>query len=146
MKVRLRGDFSQLLQVLSGVPQGSVLGPLLFLLYVNELPSSIKCDMNMVADDTRLWRRISTIADSRVLQEDLDSLQLWSDTWQLKFNADKCKVMNMGHSLHTKYYMGEGSGRKELESVHQERDLGVITHQISNLPDSVQNLQQQQGK
>ena len=54
--------------------------------------------------------------------------------------------MNIGHSLQTKYYMGEGPGRKELESVHQERDLGVITHQISNLPDSVQNLQQQQGK
>jgi len=76
MKVGLRETFSQLLQVLSGVPQGSVLGPLLFLLYVNELPSWIKCDMKMFADDTKLWRRISTIADSRILQEELDSLQL----------------------------------------------------------------------
>jgi len=57
---------------------------------------------------------------------DLDSLQSWSDTWQLKFNADKCKVMHIGHSFQTKYYMGEDSARKELESMHQERDLGVI--------------------
>ena len=82
---------------------------------MNELPSWIKCDMKMFADDTKLWRRIFTIADSRVLQEDdLDSLQLWSDTWQLKFNADKCKVMNIGHSFQTKYYMGEGPERKRV--------------------------------
>ena len=102
------------------------MGPLLFLLYVNELPSWIKCDMKMFADDTKLWCRITTNADCTVLQDDLDRLQSWSDTWQLKFNADKCKVMNIGHSFQTKYYMGESSGRKELESVQQERDLGVI--------------------
>jgi len=96
MKVGLRGTFSQLPEVLSGVPQGSVLGPLLFLLYVNELPSWIKCDMKMFADDTKLWCRIKTDAESVVLQADLDSLQSWSDTWQLKFNADKCKVMHIG--------------------------------------------------
>ena len=100
MKVGLRGTFSQLLEVLSGVPH-SVLGPLLFLLYVNELPSWIKCDMKMFADDTKLWCRIKTDAESVVLQADLDSLQSWSDTWQLKFNADKCKVMHIGHSFQT---------------------------------------------
>ena len=61
-------------------------------------------------------------------------------TWQLKFNAEKCKVMHMGHYFATKYYMGEGSTRKELESVglQQERDLGVIT--ISDLKSSSQCL------
>jgi len=101
-----------------------------FFCYLNELLFWIKCDMKMFADDTKLWCRISTIADSRVLQEDLDSLHLWSDAWQLKFNADKCKVMNIGHSFQTKYYIGEGSGRKELESVHQERDLGLDTRKF----------------
>jgi len=80
----------------------------------------------MFADDTKLWCRIKTDAENVVLQADLDSLQSWSDTWQLKFNADKCKVMHIGHSFQTKYYMGEDSARKELESVRQERDLGVI--------------------
>jgi len=138
MKVGLRGTFSQLLEVLSGVPQGSVLGPLLFLLYVNELPSWIKCDMRMFADDTKLWCRITKDADSSVLQDDLDSLQSWSDIWQLKFNADKCKVMHIGHSLKTTYYMGEASSRKELNVVQQERDLGVIV--TSDLKSSSQCL------
>ena len=126
MKVGLRGAFSELLEVLSGVPQGSVLGPLLFLLYVNELPDWIKCELKMFADDTKVWSRIQKDTDSSTLQDDLDRLQSWSDIWQLSFNADKCKVMHIGHSVQTKYYMGEGPTRKELESVQQERDLGVI--------------------
>ena len=138
MKVGLRGTFSELLEVLSGVPQGSVLGPLLFLLYVNELPSWIKCDMKMFADDTKLWCRITKDTDSVVLHDDLDSLQSWSDTWQLKFNADKCKVMHIGHSFQTKYYMGEDSATKELKTVQQERDLGVVV--TSDLKSSSQCL------
>jgi len=127
MKVGLRGTFSQLLEVLSGVPQGiASWGRLLFSLYMNELPSWIKCDMSMFADDTKLWCRITKDADSLVLQDDLDSLQSWCDIWQWKFNADKCKVMHIGHSLKTRYYMGEASSRKELNVVQQERDLGVI--------------------
>jgi len=111
---------------LSGVPKGRVLGPLLFLLFVNELPAWIKSEMKMFADDTKVWCRVKTETDSITLQEDLDRLQLWSNTWQLKFNADKCKVVHIGHSCGTKYYMEEGSTRKELESVQEGRDLGVI--------------------
>jgi len=124
MKVGPRGNFSQLLQVLSGVPQGSVLGPLLFLLYVNELPSWIKCVMKMFADDTKLRRRISSIADSRVLQEDLDSLQLWSDTWQLKFNADK--HMGKGPEL------GVGASRKRPRSDHFITILALNDEEITS--------------
>ena len=69
------------MEVLSGVPQGSVLGPLLFLLYVNELPECIKCDMKMFADDTKLWCKITTDEDSCILQDDLDKLKTWSNTW-----------------------------------------------------------------
>jgi len=58
--------------------------------------------MKMFADDTKLWCRITTNADCTILQDDLDRLQSWSDTWQLKFNADKYKVMNIGHSFQTK--------------------------------------------
>jgi len=86
----------------------------------------IKSEMKMFADDTKVWCRIKTEMDSITLQEDLDSLQLWSNTWQLKFNADKCIVMHIRHSCGTKYYMEEGSTWKELKSVQEERDLGVI--------------------
>ena len=135
--IGLRGTFSELMEVLSGVPQGSVLGPLLFLLYVNELPECIKCDTKMFADDTKLWCKITKDEDSCILQDDLDKLKTWSNTWQLKFNTDKCKIMHIGHSIDTKYYMNNVSERKELQSVHQERDvLGVIV--TSNLKSTSQ--------
>jgi len=98
-----------------GFAQGSVLGPLLFLLFVNELPSWIMSDMKKFADDTKVWCKIKSETDSITLQEDLDRLQLWSNTWQLMFNTDKCKVMHVGHSYGTKYYMGVGPTKQELE-------------------------------
>ena len=82
--------------------------------------------MIMFADDTKVWCRLKTYTDSITLQEDLDSLQLWSDTWQLKFNTEKCEVMHIGHSCETKYFMNDGTNRRQLESVQQERDLGVV--------------------
>ena len=78
MRVCLRGTFSELMEVLSGVPQGSML-PLLFLLYVNELPECIKCDMIMFADDTKLWCKITKDEDRCILQDDLDKLKTWSN-------------------------------------------------------------------
>ena len=79
------------------------------------------------ADDTKVWHRIKKDTDSIALQDDLDRLQSWSDTWQLKFNAEKCKVMHIGHYFATNYYMGEGSTRKELESVQQEASAWQYT-------------------
>jgi len=126
MRVGLRGAFSKLMEVLSGVPQGSVLGPLLFLLFVNELPEWIKNSiMKMFADDTKMWTRIGTGADSIILQEDLDRLVEWSNRWQLKFNPDKCTVMHIGHGMDTRYFMRDGSSIKELKTVQEQRDLGI---------------------
>ena len=74
-----------------------------------------------------------------VLQDELDSLQSWSAIWELKFSADKCKVMHIGHLFETKYYMGEASATKELKAaVQQERDLGVVI--TSDLKSSSQCL------
>jgi len=81
--------------------------------------------MKMFADDTKVWCRIKAETDSIILQEDLDRLHLSSNTWQLRFNADKCKVMHIGHSC-GRYCMEQGPTRKELESIQEEeRDLGV---------------------
>jgi hypothetical protein len=125
MRVGLRGAFSNLLEVLSGVPQGSVLGPLLFLLFVNELPTWIVSNMKMFADDTKMWSKITSASDSVDLQNDLNRLADWSSIWQLKFNPDKCKVMSIGHKQATKYFMNDGTGPRQLEAVSEERDLGV---------------------
>ena len=70
----------------SGVPQRSILGPLLFLIYVNDLPQSISSQVFLFVDDTKLIRTISTTADHEQLQTDLDNLTKWCDIWQRKFN------------------------------------------------------------
>jgi len=74
MRVEVRGEYSDWVSVTSGVPQGSVLGPLLFLVFVNDIPEWIRTSVKMFADDTKLWTRISTLEDSHVLQDDLDKL------------------------------------------------------------------------
>jgi len=135
-RVGVRGSFSCWRDVLSGVPQGSVLGPLLFLIFVNDLPEWIKCSLKMFADDTKIWAKIRSSQDSCVLQADLDSLMRWSDEWLMKFNCDKCKVMHIGHSLDTEYYMTALGKTTKLEVITEEKDLGVII--ANNLKPSLQ--------
>ena len=143
MKVGIRGTYSQLQAVLSGVPQGSVLGPLLFILFINELPTWIVNDMRMFADDTKLWCRIKKESNCVTLQQDVDYLTTLSNTWQLQFNAEKCKVMHIGHSCATEYYMSEGSSKTKIESVQHERDLGIIVTSTSSHLNSALKQQQQ---
>ena len=77
--------------VTSGVPQGSVLGPLLFLIYINDLPDGlISTTRRLFADDSVVYRHISSPADSAKLQRDLDTLQAWENRWLMRFNATKC--------------------------------------------------------
>jgi len=98
MRVVVNGHRLTWTQVISGVPQGSVIGPLLFLIYVNDLPDWIILEMRMFADDTKVWKKITGIKDCIDLQEDLTNLQSWSDKWLLQFNPEKCKVMPVGHN------------------------------------------------
>ena len=81
--------------ILSGVPQGSVLGPLLFLMYVNDLPSSVKSECRLFADDALIYNCRN---EKATLQEDLDKLASWSQIWQLSFNPSKCSVLTIGGS------------------------------------------------
>jgi len=99
MRVIVNGHCSTWTQVISGVPQGSVIGPLLFVIYVNDLTDWIKSEMRIFADDTKVWKKITGIKDCMDLQEDLTNLQNWSDKWLLQFNAEKCKVMHVVHNI-----------------------------------------------
>ena len=92
-QVSVNGCLSSEQSVISGVPQGSVLGPLLFVLYINDLPDEINSMVLMFADDTKLFRIIESSEDTKVLQEDLKKLEEWSSTWLLKFHPGKCKVL-----------------------------------------------------
>jgi len=126
LRVGVRGTLSDIIDILSGVPQGSVLGPLLFLLFVNDLPDWVISSLKMFADDTKLWRTQKTGVDRDILQKDLDSLSEWSEKWQLKFNPAKCKLMHIGSKTETEYFMADESGEKiKVEEIDIEKDLGV---------------------
>ena len=94
-EVVLEGTHSSATQVTSGVPQGTVLGPLLFLVYINDMPEGIDSTMQLFADDSLLYRIIRTKEDQSILQEDLRKLELWEHKWQMQFNADKCEVLRI---------------------------------------------------
>ena len=126
MRVMVNGSSSSWVNVSSGVPQRSVLGPLLFLIFVNDLPDWVKSSIKMFADDTKLWAMISNTADSRMLQDDLNRLKCWSDKWLLRFNPEKCKVMHVGHSVPTEYSLLEKDQSIKLAEVEEEKDLGIF--------------------
>lgn len=110
----------------SGVPQGSVLAPVLFLVFINDMAEGIKSYINLFADDAKLCRVIKNEEDCETLQEDLNRIWKWSKTWEMEFNMDKSHVMEMGRSENRPvgvYKMGE---EVEIRKVNKEKDLGVI--------------------
>jgi hypothetical protein len=130
-RVVLGDNISEWIRVLSGVPQGSVLGPLLFVIFINDLvknlPDSCKC--KLFADDTKLISIIKCNQDCDKLQLALDKLVQWSNTWLLKFNNDKCKVMHCGVNNNEYDYVMES---KSLSKTELERDLGVYVSKDLN--------------
>ena len=123
--VKVNGEDSFSAPVLSGIPQGSVLGPLLFVIYINDLPETISSDVFLFADDTKIFREIASVNDSAALQRDIDSLEEWTKKWLLDFNVKKCHVLTLGkleNVKHTERYKLSGN---ELEHVFDEKDLGV---------------------
>ena len=114
---------SQWKEVDSGVPQGSILGPLLFIIFINGIDDGIVSDILKFADDTKIFGKAGTRDSVIKLRADLQILCNWSEKWQMKFNTEKCKVMHIGaNNLKAEYYM-EG---KKLEEIMEEKDLGVI--------------------
>ena len=108
--------------VVSGVPQGSVLGPLLFLVFINDLPASVT---RLFADDCILYRTIENHQDSVTLQMDLDKLALWGSTWGMQYHPQKCNSLSItrSHQPHAFNYTPKGH---VLESVNTAKYLGII--------------------
>ena len=120
----LDGECSSKVPVTSGVPQGSVLGQLLFLLYINDFPENIQSQVRLFADDTAVYLTVRSKNDTSILQDDLNTSQERERTWDMEFNPSKCQVLHISRArqpIHSQYTLhGE-----ILESVDSARYLGV---------------------
>jgi len=126
-RVTCEGGNSEWLPVTSGVPQGSILGPLLFLLYINDLPEVLSDETKcaIFADDTKIYRQIRTPADTIALQEDINQLAIWGDKWKLKFNATKCVCLTIHNSVQPTIEMYTMKGAPLIRQKDMN-DLGLI--------------------
>jgi hypothetical protein len=122
-RVVVNGYFSTWTSVESGVPQGSVLGPLLFLIYINDIDSGIINALLKFADDCKLFGCVTTAHELESMKADLATLAKWSKEWLMPFNISKCKVMHFGHNNQAAAYNIDGN---DLATVTNELDLGVI--------------------
>ena len=132
-RVVIRGTASEPCNVTSGVPQGSVLGPILFLIYINDLPLGVISPLSLFADDSKIFTRITSEKNvgktdtntngKDTLQGDLNNIKAWANKWKMEFNVDKCKIMHLGRlNPGHKYTMGN----TELTETTEEKDLGVL--------------------
>ena len=148
-RVKVDSAASQWRTVTSGIPQGSVLGPILFVIYINDMPDALKnaSTAAMFADDTKLYGRTDTPNGPTELQEDLDRIFYWSDTWLMKFQPTKRKVLSMGHrqeqelpNLYLHSRKEDGSLEKvQLEQTEVEKDIGVYVDQKRSFQEQIIN-------
>ncbi len=95
LRIKIGDGYSEFIDVTSGVPQGSVLGPVLFLMYINDCLNGLSCDAVMFADDVKIWRTIESSSDVQRLQNDINHLSIWSHGALMNFNTDKCAVLQL---------------------------------------------------
>ena len=117
---------SGLLPVLSGVPQGSILGPLLFLIFINDLPEAVSSSMMyLFADDSKCAIHISSLYDCLSLQDDLTRITQWSATWNLLLNDNKCTAVHFSTSQSPLLYNYTVNG-KVIPFTSTHKDLGIL--------------------
>ena len=130
--VSINDTISSKLNVTSGVPQGSVLGPTLFIYYINDLPEVTSMNIKIFADDTKVFNEIKSISDCNDLQKSIDDMFMWTKKWLLQFNKSKCKVLHLGkNNPQHDYFIGDVNQIKLLKT-QSEKDLGVYIDPLLN--------------
>ena len=138
-QVLLDGYTSSTAEVLSGVPQGTVLGPLLFLTFINDLPEVTNSEARLFADDCLLYRPIYNKSDTELLQKDLAELEKWEKEWQMAFHPEKCvviQVSNKRNTITSNYRLHN----HQLESVDSSKYLGVTINKNLRWDDHINNI------
>ena len=122
-RVVVNGVASGWAPVSSGVPQGSVLGPLLFIIYINDLDVGLVSKVSKFADDTKIGINAADPTAVRDLQSDLEKIGRWSEEWQMPFNVDKCRVLHAGyHNADANYTLLDAP----IRTTEVQKDLGVL--------------------
>jgi hypothetical protein len=125
--VSINGSVSSYLPVVSGVPQGSILGPLLFIIYMNDLPASVHSSLTFLfADDSKCQKLIKSMNDCDLLQQDLDSIHSWSLSSQLSFNCDKSAVMSFCSAKRKPLIFPYSLNDCAITRCSTYKDLGVV--------------------
>src|SRR6478609_63255 len=126
----INGCSSDWAEVVSGVPQGSVLGSILLTIFIDDIDDNIFSKTLKFADDTKILSKCKTVQDVDKLKTDLSRLFKWSNDWQMLFNIEKCKVMHVGRNNLLSTYSING---KDLNVVSEEKDLRVIVNNDLNV-------------
>ena len=125
-RVVINGETSNWRPVTSGIPQGSVLGPILFICYVNDMPEAVQGMIKIFADDTKIYSEVNDSNMHKNLQSDLESLQSWANLWQMRFNASKCKCMHLGKTNNKFHYEMTEKGKTVIleETTYLRKGFG----------------------
>ena len=126
-RVRVGKELSEESDVDLGIPQGTVLGPPLFIIYIDDLEGAV-AELDLIfkfADDTKGLQEIKCQADQHRLQETLNRLTVWAEKWAMEFNVKKCKIIHVGNSNPGYKYTING---EELQEAEEEKDIGVVVH------------------
>ena len=125
-RVRVNDSISSWKPVISGIPQGSILGPILFTLYVNDIPAQLQSIISMYADDTKLFSALLSNTTNTLIN-DLKVMEEWSEKFQMRFHPEKCHVMHIGNNNpRQEYSMSCGDQQHTLDAVSSEKDLGIL--------------------
>ena len=143
-KVVVRSTSSKWSSVISGVPQGSVLGPTLFIIYVNDLPDVIQSYVGIFADDTKIYHPITSPIDYDIFQVDINSALQWCDVWLSFFNSSKCHHNRIGSSssIRQYYLFSSDDITHPITVVSNERDLGVTFDRDLKFIDHIKTIVQ----
>ena len=122
-RVQVDGSSSDWADVNSGIPQGSVYGPTLFLIYINDLPDVVHNFVKLFADDAKLYAVVNTVDYAKTVQDDLSRIYNWSDIWQIRFNFKKCSHMHLGKEQQFSTYFMNQNGEPTKIIKYQSRKI-----------------------